>query len=330
MILDDYVFKSCFAPHIDRLLERKHIEGFTYTSAKYSLIRFDRFCQESGITEAVITKELAGLWRTGNGKECRQTVANRMTALRQLALDMQSYGVGSYIPSGFSCSSHSLTYIMDEKELRRFFDEVDRNVPGIHAEKFLRLAMEYKVLFRVVFCCGLRISEARKLLTADVDLGSGKVLIRMSKGRKDRVVFLPADLLPLCSEYREKLKKQYRLSTPLFFPAADPEKPFQASALNQKFRYFWEKSCKCEPRKHGSHPTVHSLRHSFVVIRMNKWMQQGISLNAMMPYLSKYLGHASVEDTFYYYHQVDEAFKVIREKDTCSAAVIPEVIGNEK
>lgn len=328
MILDDYVFKSCFAPYIDRLLERKHAEGFSYTSAKYKLIRFDSFCQESGITEAVITKELADLWRTGNGKECRSTVGSRMTVLRQLALDMKSYGIESYIPSGFSCARHRLAYIMDEKELQRFFDEVDRNIPGIPGERFLRLAMEYKILFRVVFCCGLRISEARKLLAEDVDLRSGRVLIRMSKGQKDRIVFLPEDLLPLCSEYREKLKKQYRLSTPLFFPAADPEKPFQASALNQKFRYFWERSCGSGKR--SAHPTVHSLRHSFVVIRMNKWMQQGISLNAMMPYLSKYLGHASVEDTFYYYHQVDEAFKVIREKDICSAAVIPEVIGNEK
>ena len=49
-----------------------------------------------------------------------------------------------------------------------------------------------------------------------------------------------------------------------------------------------------------------------------------------MPYLSSYLGHSSVNDTYYYYHQVSEAFRVIREKDTVSSVVIPEVETDEK
>lgn len=78
------------------------------------------------------------------------------------------------------------------------------------------------------------------------------------------------------------------------------------------------------------HPTVHSLRHTFVVMRMNQWMEEGIRLEAMMLYLRKYLGHASVNDTFYYYHQVESAFHIIREKDTVSQHVIPEVYDYEE
>lgn len=46
-------------------------------------------------------------------------------------------------------------------------------------------------------------------------------------------------------------------------------------------------------------------------------MLKGVNLNTMMPYLSRYLGHSSVEDTFYYYHQVDRAFQIVRQKDIC-------------
>ena len=77
-------------------------------------------------------------------------------------------------------------------------------------------------------------------------------------------------------------------------------------------------------------PTIHALRHTFVVNRMNEWMLDGISLNSMMPYLSRYLGHSSVEDTFYYYHQVDKAFQIIRGKDSLSEKVIPEVVHYEE
>ena len=54
-------------------------------------------------------------------------------------------------------------------------------------------------------------------------------------------------------------------------------------------------------------------------------MVQGLDLNVLMPYLSKFLGHKSPDETFYYYHQVLEAFRVIREKDTVAKSVIPEV-----
>lgn len=45
----------------------------------------------------------------------------------------------------------------------------------------------------------------------------------------------------------------------------------------------------------------------------------------MMPYLSKYLGHSSPDDMFYYYHQVEEAFSIIKQKDQSASFVIPEV-----
>lgn len=47
--------------------------------------------------------------------------------------------------------------------------------------------------------------------------------------------------------------------------------------------------------KSERYPTVHSLRYSFVVARMNRWMENGESPNTLMPYLSKYLGHSCVE-----------------------------------
>lgn len=43
-------------------------------------------------------------------------------------------------------------------------------------------------------------------------------------------------------------------------------------------------------------------------------MEKGENLNAMMPYLSKYLGHSSVENTYYYYHQIESAFKIVRQR----------------
>jgi integrase len=63
---------------------------------------------------------------------------------------------------------------------------------------------------------------------------------------------------------------------------------------------------------------------------MNDWMRQGINTQELLPYLSKFLGHKSPHETFYYYHLVLNAFAVIREKDMVSGRVIPGVYDYEE
>lgn len=54
-------------------------------------------------------------------------------------------------------------------------------------------------------------------------------------------------------------------------------------------------------------------------------MEEGIPLKEMLPFLSRYLRHQSPDETFYYYHQVAEAFRIIRVKDRTGKLAIPEV-----
>jgi integrase len=93
------------------------------------------------------------------------------------------------------------------------------------------------------------------------------------------------------------------------------------------FAEIWKhtKASKTAPKA----PRVHSLRHAFVIEKMNTWMKGGIS-EAMLPYLSVYLGHSSISETFYYFHIKEPIFEVIREKDGTSATVIPKVVEYEQ
>jgi integrase len=58
-------------------------------------------------------------------------------------------------------------------------------------------------------------------------------------------------------------------------------------------------------------------------------MLSGVDTQKMLAYLSKYLGHTSPTETHYYYHLVKKAFTIIKQKDTMSSRVIPEVIPYE-
>lgn len=326
MILEEYIFTSCFLNDIQGLIEQKKQSGYIYDSAKYILIQFDKFCVENHIDRAIITKELSDTWQSYHADEAKSRRASRMSVLRQLAQYMNSQGNECYIPSKFSAKSYWVPYVMNEREIKELFTVADDYAPKVNADRFNILAEEYKVLFRFIYCCGLRVSEARKLKLEDIDFERKTALILRSKGDKDRLIYIADDVCKMCLDMLDLLHDKYHFYSEYLFPSSDPNTPLQVASINKKFREFWKKTSGASDSKY---PTVHSLRYSFVVTRMNLWMEKGENLTAMMPYLSKYLGHESVENTYYYYHQIESTFKIVRQKDQLSDRIIPEVSNEE-
>jgi len=141
------------------------------------------------------------------------------------------------------------------------------------------------------------------------------------------IVYLPQDGAETLAVYSRCIEKQFPASIWLF-PGQNPDEPISASAIRHRFINCWNQLPFAA--KTGKHPTPHCLRHAFVVERMNDWMQNGVNIQEMLPYLSSYLGHKSPAETFYYYHLVNKAFAVVRQNDTVSNRVIPEVLDYEE
>ena len=99
-----------------------------------------------------------------------------------------------------------------------------------------------------------------------------------------------------------KIKKTIGFIPRWLFPGLNVDNHISKSSIDRKFQAFWnmtECSRKCDKK-----PTPHCLRHTFVVDRINLWVMNDIDINTMMPYLSKYLGHKSPDETFYYLNDV--------------------------
>ena len=238
MILEEYIFTSCFLNDIQGLIEQKKQSGYIYDSAKYILIQFDKFCVENHIDRAIITKELSDTWQSYHADEAKSRRASRMSVLRQLAQYMNSQGNECYIPSKFSAKSYRVPYVMNEREIKELFTVADDYAPKVNADRFNILAEEYKVLFRFIYCCGLRVSEARKLKLEDIDFERKTALILRSKGDKDRLIYIADDVCKMCLDMLDLLHDKYHFYSEYLFPSSDPNTPLQVASINKKFQVF--------------------------------------------------------------------------------------------
>ena len=238
-------------------------------------------------------------------------------------LYMISLGKKVYLPKANSKKETILPHIFTLEELQGFFDEADNYSPVSKRAVGMRLANEFRVLFRLLYCCGLRNSEGSCIAKAQIDLENGVLTILDSKGNKDRLVYIADDLLDLCREYYEYLCNELQEQPYWFFPGKDPKKPLRNTTVDRVFNRFWARTRFCSSC--NNKPTVHDLRFTFVTDRINLWTLQGISTELMMPYLQKYLGHKSLQDSYYYYHTSRQLYDSIRLKDKTAEMVIPEV-----
>ena len=320
-----YIFESGLAHHIEGLIQQKRADGYAYHAEEKLLKRFDTFCVQNYPELTTVTYEMAAKWSEARPCEGDAYHNRRMSVVKVLGEYILSLGQEAYIPNFFCKAYRPALYIPSKDEVKELLRKMD--IRTSHNSEQLRLDRECKILFLLYFCCGLRLSEGRLLKWEHIDLEKGILTILGSKGSKDRLVYLPQDSLPVLKSYKECQEKLFP-GIDWAFPGKDPHKPVSCSGVESSFNRHWAMLPAAGTL--AKHPTPHCLRHAFVVERFNEWMHQGIDTNTMLSYLSRYLGHKSPDETYYYYHLVEKAFDTIRKKDTVSGKVIPEVVPYEE
>ena len=284
------------------MLEMKASLG--YKKATYSpsyILPFIEFCAEAYPKATMITKEMLDQWllnkafRTDNSR--RLAIIN----IRHFTRYLNAVGKNAYIPSAeYNVRvQRCQPYIFTDDELLKFFSSIDSvanrtDYEAYHPELIL------PVMFRLELCCGMRPSEPRNLKTEDVDLRTGDVFIRKSKLGKDRHIIMSEDMRWLCAEYDRRVGKRE------WFFQAPCGKQIPWSWTRHNFDRAWRKSGLAA---RGKKPRQYDLRHSFATRAIMRWVDEGRDAMALMPYLSSYMGHVSLEETLYYIHLLPERLK---------------------
>jgi integrase len=214
-------------------------------------------------------------------------------------------------------------YIYSKDDVAKIWAEFD-NLKQINRYPTRQIVLS--ALVRVFYCCGLRPIEARRLKVSDVDLQIGRFFIRESKGCKDRIVMLADDITEYLRAYDRKITN-ISGEREWFFPG--PNGGFcPYSWINDNYLQICRKLRICTID--GKSPRMYDLRHTMATHRLYEWMKSGVDLNEKIQYLSRYLGHAQLSDTYYYIHLVPEQLQSIAGLDLSKYEnLLPEVMYNE-
>ena len=324
-MVSDIQFKSAFAKRIELFLAEKQALGFRYSYGYAIMSNFDRFCVKNFTCEFSLTQEVVMAWAKRRGDEQNQTMRTRHSFIREFGKYLISSGEDAYLlpVKIVGSGAKSIPYIFEEEEILELWYELDRLRPR-HNSPYRHIVLP--IMFRVMYCCGLRPQEVRKLVAGDVDLDAGKIFIRESKERKDRIVMMSDDVAHLCRTYDEKIRTLLpHRST--FFPGGDGEMYHNGAFGSTLIDLYHGTGLKWHGHRR---PRNYDFRHTFATHRLYKWMREGKDLTALLPYLSEYMGHANLSSTYYYIHLVPGMFESMSGVDYSQFQdLLPEVEADE-
>jgi integrase len=318
-------FMSILSELIAGYIEEKRAVGYKYIKGCSLLKQFDILVTEVHLIEKKLSKELVLLWTQKRPNETHSTRNGRISIIRGFASYLVRLGYEAYIfpAAAITIDRYSyLPYIFSKEELKRIFTICDNYpVSDVSPNRHQILPL----LFRMLYGCGLRTSEALNLIIADVDLKQGTLFIRGAKFGKERIVPMAESLTDRCRLYAANVHK-YESCNPFFFPS-----PFGGgygeNTIYQLFRkMLWEAGISHS----GKGPRVHDLRHSFSVHCLKKWVLNKADLTNLLPYLSAYLGHVDLRGTQHYLRLTADLYpEITTSVEQNFSYLIPEVLFHE-
>jgi len=323
--MSNIIYTGPFKDHIQNYIELKQAIGYKYTTDAGRLRCFDRLTLQKYPKTTVLTKEIVLDWCSKKTYEAQANQGSRASVIRQFGKYLDSIGIKAYIiPKGYySAEEKYMPYIFTIDELARFFVETDKcqyccECPYRHHIM--------PVIFRMIYMCGLRASEARLLKVADVDLSHGILTISHSKKDNSRLVPMSNSLTKYCRDFSKKVHPN-QIAEDYYFPAFGRE-PMTLVNLYHNFRRFlWR--AKISHGGRGKGPRIHDLRHTYAVHCLKKWTKEEKDLTVYLPILKTYMGHDSFKETAYYLHLTADVFPdIILKIETKYSEIIPKLEGD--
>lgn len=319
-----YKYFDFFGPlqePIKNFIDEKRAVGRLFNKQSQMLAKIDKLSTDFDCQENILCRSFVEAWIERTSHETRKNQRYRVNLIKQLAKFMNKHGYEAYLtPLTISLSEdiEFIPYIFNKEQVKKLFRILDnwpesRQYPAAH--------LVWPELFRILYCCGLRVSEVVNLKLKDIDFDQDVLFIRESKFDKKRIVPFSRELSQRLHSYTTAMHFFPDPNTILFPNARN--NAHQTRKVYEIFReVLWQAGISHGGK--GKGPRLHDLRHTFSVHCLQKWLEANVDLKVALPYLSAYLGHYDLSGTQKYLRLTVEAFPhLIQQIEHYSLNIIP-------
>lgn len=267
--------------------------GFELVGAGRLLEQFVGFAEAAGAT--MITTGLALQWATLPPAGSATWHAQRLGVVRCFARWLQALDPATQVPPEDLLPGHA------RRVTPYLYSEADVAALMIAAGQLRSplAAATMSTFIGLVFGTGMRRGEVLGLDCGDVDPASGVLSIREAKFRKPRQLPLHPSTVAALTDYaarRDRLCPHPRTAALL---VSSSGARLSASTVSQTFRDLL-RTAGIEQPSSARRARIHDARHSFAVRTLLGWYRDGGDVQARLPLLSTYLGHADPRHTYWY------------------------------
>jgi len=307
-------------------IDFKRSTGLKYAAEERTVRYFMRYCKEH-CPDGNIPEDAIYNWIDESDNRSLKTKANFTSAMTAWAQYMFSLGyIQLRLPSvRYSRNTAFVPHIFTESELQSIWNTVDHIKP---TKQYPNLHRCIPVLFRLLYSCGLRISEALSITPSDIDFDANVITLKHTKLDKERLIPMCDSIAKVLKDYAEGCMDKITDDMPIFYYRKGLL--LTSCSIYKRFRLVLQESgIPYEGRLRG--PRVHDFRHTFAVVTMNRLSDAGNDLYVSLPILSAYLGHSGIKSTERYIRLTEDRLSTVTDKMQMNLPnVFPEVEDDAK
>jgi len=248
--------------------------------------------------ETSLTTDIAFQWATLNPEYSRWYMARRMETIRTFAKYICIFDPNAQmLPKGVfgKCHGRTTPYIFSKEEIAILM----KAASGLYSPDGLR-SKTIPTAIGLLWSTGMRPNEVCQLMNADVDFDEGLITIRETKFSKNRVLPLHETTVSELRTYvndRDRLRKDF---SDEHFLIMTGNRKLVLPNLEYAMQVIRSELLTDIKEWNRRPPRLYDVRHSFACNTLLNWLKDGIDVNTRRLYLSTYLGHVKVADTYWY------------------------------
>jgi site-specific recombinase XerD len=254
---------------LKRELEIRNFSGKTVKSYLFSVSRFLEYAKDKGLDENAVKDYIQILIK----RKSSSTVSSNISAIEFFFAKV----LGEKLKLAHPKRSKTLPEILSIDDVRKLINTVNN--------------IKHKLILKLLYGCGLRVSELVNLRKEDFNFSEGLIHIKLGKGRKDRFVNIPDSM-------KEELESYYKLSNSEYFFESNRGGKLTTATIRKVVK----NSARNAGIKKNVHP--HILRHSFAT----HLLESGVDLKI----IQKLLGHSDIKTTQVYLSVSNQLIKNIK------------------